>query len=135
MTTATTRRSTEHSIFGSTQPLPKSQLPTSADVFRAYHYYLKFNNSSSLYDRSSMVAQEVKQIYDAASIPTIEIKSITKRVQRLVNKVQELGKYSECKKSSQKYKEKVENFHTMFDVCCCNCFDHGARERSACTCS
>ncbi|KAK0041400.1 hypothetical protein Bpfe_029201 [Biomphalaria pfeifferi] len=130
-----TRSSTEHSIFGNPQPMPKSQLPTSADVFRAYDYQLKFGECSSVHGRSSLIGNKVKKIYDTAGIPTIEINSVVKRVERLVAKVKELNKYSTSKKSSATFEETFQSLQSVFDVCCCKCFDSGARERSACTCS
>lgn len=84
MAAVKTRKSVEHSVFGIPQPLPTNQLPTSADVFRAYDYCLKFGNTSSLHERSSVVAEEVKHVYSSASIPTIEFDSIVKRVKILI---------------------------------------------------
>ncbi|KAK0066184.1 hypothetical protein Bpfe_004305 [Biomphalaria pfeifferi] len=129
-----TRSSTEHSIFGNPQPMPKSQLPTSADVFRAYVYQLKFRECSSVHGRSSLIGNEVKKICNTAGIPAIEINSVVKRVERLVAKVKELNKYSTSKKSSATFEETFQSLQSVFDVCCCKCFDSGARERSACTC-
>jgi len=55
-------------------------------------------------------------------------------IKRLVAKVQELGKYSDAKKSSPTYQENLLSLGTLFNICACKCFDSGARERSACTC-
>ena len=88
----------------------------------------------TLHERSSLVAHDVKEIYDSASIPAIEFSSIVKRVERLVEKVQDLGKYSEIKKSSSRYKESVSMLQNVFDVCSCKYFDKGARTRSECQC-
>jgi hypothetical protein len=134
MASVKTRKSVEHSVFGIPQPLPTNQLPTSADVFRAYDYCLKFGSTSSLHERSSVVAEEVKQVYSSASIPTIEFDSIVKRVKRLVDKVKELGKYAKSKKLCTTYQTSVANFHSIFDVCTCSCFEKGVRERSECVC-
>ena len=111
-----------------------NQLPTSADVFRAYDYCLKFGSTSSLHERSSVVAEEVKQVYSSASIPTIEFHSIVKRVKSLVDKVKELGKYAKSKKICTTYQTSVANVHSIFDVCTCSCFEKGVRERPECVC-
>lgn len=124
----------EHSVFGIPQPLPTAQLPTSADVFRAYDYCLKFGSTTSLHKRSSVVAEQVQLIYSSASIPTIEFDSIVKRIERLLDKVKELGKYATSKKSSMTYHAAIENFQRVFDVCTCSCFEKGVRKRLECTC-
>lgn len=134
MASVKTRQSVEHSVFGIPQPLPTTQLPTSADVFRAYNYCLKFGSTSSLHKRSSVVAEEVKQVYSSASIPTIEFSSIVKRIERLVEKVKELGKYAGSRKSCTTYQAGLANFQTIFDVCTCCCFEKGVRKRSECIC-
>ena len=137
MASQRTRSSTEHSVVGSSQPLPIFQVPTSSDVFRRYENYLKFGTictECTLHERSSLLTHDVKKIYDLASIPTIEFSSIVKCVERLVEKVQDLGKYSEIKKSSSRYKESVSMLQNVFDVCFCKCFDKGARTRSKCQC-
>src|SRR5207248_8036210 len=83
----------------------------------------------------TLVAHEIKGIYDRASIPTAEVNSIVICIKRLVAKVQELGKYSDAKKSSATYPENLQSLENLFDICTCKCFDSGARERSACKCA
>ena len=134
MASVTTRSTTEHSILGQPTEFRKNQLPTSADVFRAYDYYVKTAKASSVHERATFVAQEVIEIYDKASIPTVELSSVVIRIKRLVNKVQELGKYSDAKKSSATYQEHLQSLENLFDICTCKCFDNGARERSSCKC-
>ena len=48
--------------------------------------------------------------------------------------MQELGEYSDAKKSSATYEENLQSLENLFDICACKCFDSGARERSACKC-
>ena len=98
MASAITRSASSHSILGQPTELRKNQLPTSADVFRAYDHYLKTEKAGTFHERVTRVALEVKELYDRASIPTANISSIATRIKRLVAKVQELGKYSNTKK-------------------------------------
>src|SRR5688572_10125126 len=79
MASASTRSSTEHSILGQPKAFRKNQLPTSADVFRTYDFYLKTSTLSTAHERATLVAQEVKEIYHAASIPTATVSSIVIR--------------------------------------------------------
>lgn len=97
MASVTTRSATEHSILGQPTVFPKNQLPTSADVFRAYDYYVKTAKAGTVHERATLVAHEIKEIYNRASIPTAEVSSIVIRIKRLVAKVQELAKYSDAK--------------------------------------
>ena len=135
MASVTTRSATEHSILGQPTVFPKNQLPTSADVFRAYDYYVKTAKAGTVHERATLVAHEIKEIYNRASIPTAEVSSIVIRIKRLVAKVQELAKYSDAKKSSATYQENLQSLENLFDICTCKCFDSGVQERSACKCS
>ena len=134
MASVSTRSTTEHSILGQPTIFRKNQLPTYADVFRTYDFYLKTSTLSTAHERALAVAQQVKEIYETGSIPTVEISSIAIRIKRLVAKVQELGKYSEAKKSSATYQEKLQSLENLFDICACKCYDMGVRERSMCKC-
>jgi hypothetical protein len=130
MSFVTTRSATEHSILGQPAKLGKNQLPTSADVFKVYDYYVKTAKTNSVHERATLVAHEVKEIYDAASIPTAELSSVVVRIKRLVAKVQELGKYSEAKKSSTTYQDSLQSLQNVFDICACKCFDSCSRKIS-----
>jgi len=134
MATAITRSVIAHSNFGHPASLCNNQLPTSGDVFRAYHNYAQISKKHTLQERTALVAKEIKEIYDRASIPTIGFGSIMIRVRRLVAKVHKTGKYSDTKKSSGTYHKFMKSFDSLFDICACKCFDSGARERSACNC-
>jgi len=134
MASVSTRSATEHSILGQPAAFCKNKLPTSADVFRAYDYCVKTAKASTVHERATFVAEEVKEIYDKASIPTTEVSSIVIRIKRLITKVQELGKYPDAKRSSATFKENLQSLENVFDICACKCFDSGARDRSACKC-
>ena len=134
MATVKTRSETEHGILGQPRPFQTNQLPTSADVFKAYDYLLKNNNCASVTERATVIANEIKALYNKASIPTIAVSSLVIRIKRLINKVHELGKYSDRKKSSATFKSSLQMLDQLFDICLCKCFNKGVRERSACSC-
>ena len=114
-----TRSTTEHSIFGQPVKLPKRQLPTSEDVFKAYDFVFKEGQITGIHEISTNVAMEVIQIFISASIPTTELTSVIVRIKRLVEQVHKLVKYPDSKKSSQTFKDKLSSFKTLFDICCC----------------
>lgn len=135
MATYATRRSTEHAIFGQPATLPTNQLPSCADVVKLYLFYQKQQNEVfTIHDYATRISKEVKDLYDKACIPTIKLSSIIQKVKRLVEKMQELGKYAEKKRTLETFQSKVNLFDTLFDVCSCRCFDAGVRERSSCSC-
>ena len=70
MATVKTRSETEHGILGQPRPFQTNQLPTSADVFKAYDYLLKNNNCASVTERATVIANEIKALYNKASIPS-----------------------------------------------------------------
>ena len=117
MASYSTRSSTEHSILGQPAAFHRNQLPTAADVFRAYDYYWKNDTCNSLHERATLVAHEIKEIYDRSSIPTIEISNIVIRMKRLATKIHDLGKYSDDEKSPAKYQESMQSLDNLFDIC------------------
>lgn len=65
----------EHSKFRPEAELPKRQIPTYEDVFKAYCWSLKADDTESktLFKIAQMLAIEVQFIYTAPSIPSIDI--------------------------------------------------------------
>jgi len=130
-----TRSSTEHGIFGQPSTLPSNQLPTCLDVIKLYLFYQKEQNElTTMHDYATRISQEVKDLHDKAGIPTIKLSSILQKVKRLIEKMQEIVKYPEKKRSSESFQDKIKSFSLLFDVCSCRCFDAGIRDRSSCTC-
>jgi len=64
MAFVTSRSATEHSILGQPAAFRRNQFPTSADVFTAYDYYVKTEKASTVHERATLVAHEVKEIYN-----------------------------------------------------------------------
>ena len=80
-----TRSATTHFVFGTVCPMKKTQLPQCIDVLR--HYY--FLKSKSLKQRTSPadfykdIVDELVEIWESASIPTIDKKGIDSRLRIL----------------------------------------------------
>ena len=134
MESVSTRVSTKHSVLGQPAVLKRNQLPTSADVYRQYDYFLKHEKYDSGQKRATSVAQEVLSIYNTASIPTIDEKSVVNRIKKLIDKVKDLGKYPSSKKTSNTYQDCLKSLETVFDICTCKCVDTGVLEKSQCIC-
>ena len=136
MASICTRSVAEHSVFGAAAELPKRQIPTCEDVFKAYCWNLKADDTESkiLFKRAQMLAIEVKDIYTAASIPSIDLQCISVSIQRLISKARELEKYPKLKRTSPVFQDKYNSFKKLFDVCPCKCYDAGVTERNDCKC-
>lgn len=135
MASTFTRSKTAHSFFGQAVQLPESQLPTCADICRAYSWRQRYSDQDSgVHERIRLLAEQVQQIYSKASIPTVELYSITLHIRRLIDNVTQLEKYPMSKRSSLSFQQKVNSFQKLFDVCTCKCFDAGIRERNSCKC-
>ena len=129
-----TRSETRHSVFGDPKELPVNVLPLAMDVLQCYRYHQIANVGVSGNDLFKIVTKQVRDVYTRASIPTMEYESILKKVKRLVQKANDLQKYSVSKKSSTTYTETVQKFATLFDVCTCRCVDSGIINRDRCNC-
>lgn len=130
-----TRAAVRHTLFGDPSPLPMMKLPTCLDVFNAFRYKQMFLHlESSIHKLVTVLALEVLEIYDNASIPTIQFDSVVIKIKRLISGVHDLEKYSDAKRTSRTFQEKYGEFSCLFDVSCCKCFDKGAREKSSCKC-
>ena len=135
MATSATRSQTEHALFGYPADLPTNQIPTCLDIVKCYLFHV--HNDKQLlgpHDRAKVIAHQVKEIYDKASIPAINISSIVVRLRRLILLVRDLDKYPLPKRLSVAFQEKVQSFHKLFDVCTCKCFSAGISDRSQCHC-
>ena len=96
-----TRLSTQHSVFGQPAHLPQRQLPTKEDVFRCYLWHRDNCSADELQSRQEtlkLTATDVTGVWNKASIPTIEEKSVLKKLDRLVNAGNKLQKYPLAKR-------------------------------------
>ena len=80
------------------------------------------------------VAYDVVSIYNTASIPVIDTKSIINRIKKLIDKVKGLAKYLSSKKTSINYQDSLKSLQTLFDICTCKCVDSGIQENSQFIC-
>lgn len=129
-----TRRITENSIVGQPEKLPINQLPTCASVFRAVLHYTKMHMTKSKSEVATIVAEQVKEIYDRSGIPTIQIPGVVMRIKRLIMKIEGLRKYTTDKKASSNFQKQFDSIENIFDICSCKCFTRGIRDRPHCTC-
>jgi hypothetical protein len=135
MATYATRSQTEHALFGYPADLPTTQLATCLDIVKCYLFHLHDDEQlSGSHDRAKVIANQVKEIYDKASIPSINVSSIVVRVKRLISLMRDLDKYPLGKRSSAAFQDKVLSFQKLFDVCTCKCFSAGISDRNQCRC-
>ena len=118
----------------SAQDFGLNQLPTSSDVYRLHNYYLKHNKYDCMQKRVTAVAHEVVSIYNTASIPVIDTKSVVNRVKKLIDKVKGLAKYPGSEKTSINYQDCLKSLQTVFEICTCKCVDSDIQENSQCIC-
>ena len=68
---------------------------------------------------ANSLSLQLKELYDRAGIPTIELQSIERKISRLISKMKALNKYSHVRQSANSYIAKVNSFKQVFDVCMC----------------
>ena len=84
MATCATRNQTEHPLFGYPVNPPTNQIPTCLDIAKCYLFHLYDDKHLARpHDLAKVIANQVKEIYDEASVPSIYIGSIVVRVKRL----------------------------------------------------
>ena len=74
-------------------------------------------------DIAKIVANDVIEINNSASIPATAYTSIAIKAKRLIEKGTDLRKYPKSKRTSGTYKEALSNFSRLFDVCPCKGVD------------
>lgn len=90
---------------------------------------------SGQHDRAKVIAEQVKEIYTRASIPSVDVNSIVVRIKRLIADMRNLDKYPQGKRSSAAFQEKVSSMNKLFDVCTCKCYSAGISDRTECKCN
>ena len=112
-----TRQSNQHFIFGNTNKLPDNILPTNKDVGR-YFVYLKSTENASNKKLSGQIAEELIDIWNRASIPTVQLLAVQHKVIRLIERGLYLSRSKKSKKLTSAFKT---NLNKLFDICCCKC--------------
>ena len=105
------KKCAEHSVFGAAAKLPKQQIPTYEDIFKAYSWSLKTDDIEPklMFKRVKMLAK-VKDDYTKASIPPIGLQSIAVSIQRLTSKACKLEKKS-------KHQQRLMTITVLFKNC------------------
>ena len=132
-----TRKRSFNSAFRFPSKFNPSTVPSRSDVF-LYYMYARENEcekaiASNTKDCYEIVATEVRKILDAFSFPTIPHEGIRLKIKRLVESATKLNKVPTCRRNTGSFKENLEKFPKMFDVCTCTCYENGI-ERSSCRC-
>ena len=128
-----TRSSVCDPIFGDPKEFSGDQLPTYSDVFRHYRYIMFKNNFQSNSPRKpilKILISDLMQIWQKASIPTIQEYSIEQLLQRFLdkhaNKLRSIGK--------DNFEDIAANYlksnDVLFNISSCKCKDF-----ANCTCS
>lgn len=121
-----TRRSDASSLFGQPAELPWSQLPTAADVGRCFAHYKKRPNMPND-EPASKAAKDIISIWSRASLPHIQLRSVTRKILQLVSTAASIKRGGDTMKNSRHEFER--SLGRLFDVSPCSCdFDAG------CTC-
>ena len=89
-------RSHFESILGFPAPLPLRQLATNRNIVNCYHYQRRImdGNSTSCFI-AKRVANEVISIWEFAGLPTMLVSSVSKKIQRLVERYQKVSNYQQ----------------------------------------
>ena len=77
MATCATRSQTEHAFFGYPVDLHTNQIPTCLDIVKCYLLHQHDDKHlSKPHDIAKFIANQVKEIYDKASVLSINVSSI-----------------------------------------------------------
>lgn len=135
-----TRQTTSCPVFGLPEKLPVSQLPTYNDVMKYYlfiKYELKTDKTTkepTVHDISEKLAQEVLDIWQKASLPTVSRKRVLQLIRVYHDKYRSLMKPYHGRQTNINYQQKINTFtaesHRLFDICSCKC-----KLISNCSCS
>jgi hypothetical protein len=128
-------------IFGNGEELtiPNRVLPTFVSVMKGFiHERTRIksvnNKDPSVQELSKTIAEKIHSIYLQASIPTVSMNRIVRKIQDYHGKYRTISKYPENKKQSQSYLNKVKQFkcdaQKLFDIGACKCITF-----QTCSCS
>lgn len=131
MSQVKTRQSTSCPVFGLPEKLPVSQLPTYNDVMK-YYLYIKYElktdkttKEPTVQEISERLAQEVLDIWQKASLPTVSRKRVLQLIRAYHDKYRSLMKPYQSRQTNKNYKQKIDTFkaesHRLFDICSCKC--------------
>ena len=129
----TTRQMVGCPIFGVPSQLPISQLPTKADVIKLY-MYIRYQLKISVLEPSQVdivkaVSEEVMDLWNIASVPTVSSTTVKQQVVALhadYRKVIKVNNNREAKGQTSKMLSEVAKYRSimsqeLFDICSCKC--------------
>ena len=111
-------RSKENPIFGFPEPLPANCLPTNSDVLKSLLFYkdqltqlCKTNKKVEISSFAQPVAHDLLEIWQKASIPTMTLIAVERRLKCLYEKA----------KVCENRKKPFDEGPKLFDICGCQC--------------
>jgi hypothetical protein len=106
-----TRAKKAHSVIGDQCLLPLNTLPLDVDVGR---HYLALTAVAVRPKRSSIIDQvssDVEDIWKRASIPTIPLRSIERKIRKLLDRIA----------ANKRNHNPERDLNVLFDICLCQC--------------
>ena len=129
-------------IFGKPCALKKVQLPLISDVFCAANelrFILKNQHNGkepSWTQIRSKLIEDIVAIWSSASVPTVSVRAVTKKMDKYHDRINNLKKYGEARRNSE-HETKIESLRSegahLFDICSCSCKDN-ILEENKCKC-
>lgn len=112
-------------VFGSGSDLPLNVLPTCEDVLRCV-LWVHHSKKQQFKDTYEEISVKLEDIWNRASIPIIDHRSITRRSRTYYNKYYSLvNKSSKSRKNITAYRQKFQHFKEknpfLFDIATCRC--------------
>lgn len=131
MSQVKTRQMSSCPVFGLPEKLPVSQLPTYNDIMK-YYLFIRHElkpdittKEPTVHEISERLAQEVLEIWQKSSLPTVSFKRILQLIRVYHDKYRCLMKPYRGRQTNIKYQEKINKFisdsHSLFDICICKC--------------
>jgi hypothetical protein len=135
-----TRRANQCIILGFPKKLSSIVLPTKKDVL-LYYLFVEHELQETLINKNEIgrktteiVSQEIKKIWEKASIPTVSSQQICSTVQKLYLQRTKLLKTGKKRRNTPGFVVKMDNFknncETLFEIATCRCL-----ELQSCYCS
>jgi len=125
MMAMTTRKKTEHALFGQPSSLPPLQLPINLDVLLLVWKYKCDDVQKKYANVDKIIKEAAKDITDAwekaianrKSVPLLPQCNVEKRLRRLYDKGLEVNK----NKNMNRKRKFTEEMQQLFDICTCCC--------------
>lgn len=131
-----TRSKSCNSAFGYPTKFPVAMIPSKADVFLHYNHTMKKEQvkdiTTSSKDVYRIVAQDIIDIWNLFSFPTVSFEGVCLRVGQQIEKCTKLNKV-QLNRRNEKFAAQVNVYTELFDICSCECYNNGIN-LSKCKC-